>query len=352
MTKNPLKKVEKKLERLITEATSQIDPNSPQAFGLAIAAVKDAIVEAFEYVIDMYEARGEFESEKLFKNLATGSNNPMKPFLQCIRKATNYIAAAFTKTDSETYKNTHSRAGGSYRRIPTEDIRPEFGQITSNWGTLQKVCRKAAVKAFWELYNKYKNYVSEDFTTPNNNITQERRYYLEYQQEIEKYQKLMDETPKGAVDKHGNLLRKMYWDRLNDLKKHQRWYGERGGDKDPLKAWDRWRNEEGGVNTMMMLIDGLFKAESQRGKWLGAYKNSYVKKIDENNLGWAISDAIKEAIAKIHNDAWKQKKEEDDAWYEMMARDLTPPGSSGNAMVDAQDWEDKQKEMRRRGIRY
>lgn len=352
MTENPLKKVERKLGRLIMEAASEIDPTSPQAFGLAISTVKDAIVEAFEEYIDMCEAQGEFEGNDFFKKLIKDRNNPTQTILQCIKKEVKYIAAAFTKTDSETYKYAHSRGGGSFDRVPAEDIRPEFSQIVSNWGTLQKVCRKAAVKAFWELYNKYKNYVSEDFTTPNDNITDHRRHYLYFQEEIEKYKKLLDETPKGAVNKYGDSLRKQYYDSLKHAQERQAWYGERGGAKDPLKAWDRWRNEDGGVNTMMMRLDFIFKQESQKGKWCGAYKTSFVQRIDENNLGWAISQAIKDAIAKIHNDAWNEKKAEDDEWYRMMAKDTLPKGSSGNAMVDAQDWEDKKKELRRRGIRF
>lgn len=116
-----------------------------------------------------------------------------------------------------------------------------------------------------------------------------------------------------------------------------RYYGDRGGENDPTAAWDRWKNKDGGINTAMMRLDYFFKNKSTKGQWLGAYQRAFEPRIDEEHLGWAIQEAIKDGIAKIHVKAWEAKKAEDDEWYEMMAKDVTPPGSSGNAMVDAHE---------------
>lgn len=177
-----------KLGRLIKEAAASIDPSSPQAFGMAINAVKDNIVKSFEDYMDRQHARGAYEGDDFSRKISLSKNDPMNNWFYIIKRATNGIAAAFCNEDSGMVANFNRTRGGvtySQNRAEAEDIRPEFAQIVSKWRTLQSVCNKAAVKAYWELYKKYKDYVSEDFTAPNGNISDNRRRYLMYKQEVD-----------------------------------------------------------------------------------------------------------------------------------------------------------------------
>lgn len=357
MRRNLLKEASSKIGRLIVEA----ERGSSEAYKEALGLVKQAIIDAFEDWEHFLVGTGRYEG-KSFSTWTPENRTKLKPTeasVGAIKRTTSYIVAAFLNEDSVHWKEAHvGYQGWGPRAELSEDIRPEFRDIAAKWGTLNKLCHIAAKNAYWELYKKYKNAEGLDFGQPevSNDLKMHRDWYLKAEENIKKYSDLLNTTPKGEKDKYGRSLRKVYYDALMKAKDDSKTWGERGGSTDWTKRWDKWKDSEGKLNHMLYKLDVFFKIKSQKGVWCGAYKQSFVDRVDVDSMGWMIERAIKDACAKLNKEAKKdwdfERQMEEEKWQAAAAeteRWQREHRSSGNHMVDQDDYEARQQALRRRG---
>lgn len=287
MRRNLLKEASSKIGSLIVEA----ERGSSEAYKEALGLVKQAIIDAFEDWEHFLVGTGRYEG-KSFSTWTPENRtklNVVEANLGAIKRTTSYIVAAFLNEDSVHWKEARvGYQGWGPRPELSEDIRPEFRDIASKWGTLNKLCHIAAKNAYWELYKKYKNAEGLDFGEPpvRDDLKQARRVYLDAQARIKRYSDLLNTTGKGEKDEWGRSLRKQYYDSLMRAKKDVEWWGERGGSTDWSKSWDKWRTPDGKLNHMLYKLDVFFRIKSQKGVWCGAYKRGFVEKFDVDSMGW------------------------------------------------------------------